>query len=207
MHDFDNFSRSCWRFAKICFQLYEAFLKIRRSITSNIENFTRSFWRSPRIAFAGVPLKSRDPRLSTSPRTLEHRENGEILKKVRWSTVNIKRSCLQGVVFEGDQTSFWQLLGEFSGVQLEDFATLRRGFEDLGDYLGNFTRRIWRSAWRDWQLCEENLKNCQKSRQLYEGSLEKPALKYREGWHWSQDLPPWAREGGCPPRGGGPDFR
>ena len=43
---------------------------------------------------------------------------------------------------EGDQASFWQLLGEFSGVQLEDFATLRGGFEDLGDYLGNFTRRI-----------------------------------------------------------------
>ena len=165
MHDFDNFSKSFWRFTKICFQLYEAFFKIRRSITSNIDNFTRSFWRSPKIAFAGVPWKSRDPRLSTSPRTLEHRENGEILKKMRWSTVNIKRSCLKGGLFEGDQASFWQLLGEFSGVQLEDFATLRGGFGDLGDYLGNFTRKIWRSARRDWQLCEENLENCQESRQ------------------------------------------
>ena len=55
MHDFDNFARSFWRLAKMCFQLYEAFLKIRRSITSNIDNFTRSFWRSPKIAFAGVP--------------------------------------------------------------------------------------------------------------------------------------------------------
>ena len=158
--DIDDFMRSFWRFAKMCFQLYEAFLKIRGSETSFFDNFTRSFRRSPKIAFAGVPWKSRDPRLSTSPRTLEHRENEEILKKVRWSTVNIKRSCLQGVVFEGDQASFWQLLGEFSGVQLEDFATLRGGFGDLGDSLGNFTRRIWRSAWRDWQLCEENLENC-----------------------------------------------
>ena len=69
-------------------------------------------------------------------------KNGEILEKLRRSTVNIKRSCLKGGLFEGDQASFWQLLGEFSGVQLEDFATLRGGFGDLGDYLGNFTRRI-----------------------------------------------------------------
>ena len=48
----------------------------------------------------------------------------------------------QGGVFEGDQASFWQLLGEFSRVQLQDFATLRGGFGDLGDYLGIFTRRI-----------------------------------------------------------------
>ena len=61
---------------------------------------------------------------------------------MRWSTVNIKRSGLKGGVFEADQASFWQLLGEFSGVQLEDFATLRGGFGDLGDSLGNFTRRI-----------------------------------------------------------------
>ena len=46
------------------------------------------------------------------------------------------------MVFEGDQASFWQLLGEFSGVQLEDFATLRGGFGDLGGLLGNFTRKI-----------------------------------------------------------------
>ena len=61
---------------------------------------------------------------------------------MRWSTVNIKRSCLKRGLFEGDQASFCQLLGEFSGVQVEDFATLRGGFEDLGDYLGNFMRRI-----------------------------------------------------------------
>ena len=54
----------------------------------------------------------------------------------------MKRSCLQGVVFDGDQASFWQLLGEFSGVQLEDFATLRGGFEDLGRNLGHFMRRF-----------------------------------------------------------------
>ena len=54
----------------------------------------------------------------------------------------MKRSCLKGGLFDGDQASFWQLLGEFSGVQLEDFATLRGGFADLGDSLGNFTRRI-----------------------------------------------------------------
>ena len=45
-------------------------------------------------------------------------------------------------LFEGDQVSFWQLLGEFSRVQLQDFATLRGGFGDLGEHLGNFTRRF-----------------------------------------------------------------
>ena len=55
-------------------------------------------------------------------------KNAEILEKVRWNTVNIKRSCFKGGLFEGRQASFWQLLGEFSGVQLEDFATLRGGF-------------------------------------------------------------------------------
>ena len=48
----------------------------------------------------------------------------------------------RGGVFEGDQASFWQLLGEFSRVQLQDFATLRGGFGDLGRLLSNFTGRI-----------------------------------------------------------------
>ena len=45
-------------------------------------------------------------------------------------------------VFEGDQASFWQLLGEFSRVQLQQIATSRGGFGDLGEKLSNFTRRI-----------------------------------------------------------------
>ena len=73
---------------------------------------------------------------------LEHRKYGEILEKVRWSTVNIKRSCFKGGVFEGDQANFCQLFGEFSRVQLHFFATLRGGFEDLGGNLSNFTRRF-----------------------------------------------------------------
>ena len=65
---------------------------------------------------------------------------------MRWSTVNINRSCFKGGLFEGDQASFWQLLGEFFGVQLQDFATLRGGSEDQPGEIGNFARRFWRIA-------------------------------------------------------------
>ena len=79
----------------------------------------------------------------------------------------------RGGVFEGDQASFWQLLGEFSRVQLQEFASLRGGFEDPPGEIGNFARRFWRIARKVDNFTREIWKSRRSSTERVDTNLRK----------------------------------